>query len=127
MFTTALSTIPTQVPINRRMDKDVFYIYIHIYTQWNTTQPEKGMNLPIATKMDGSGGYYAKWNVTQGKTNTIWFHLYVESQKTKEQTNQNRDRCIDTENKWVIVRGEVIGGLGDKCEGDYEYRLPVIK
>ena len=32
--------------------------------------------------MDGPIGYYTKWNVRQGKTNAIWFYLYVES-KTK--------------------------------------------
>ena len=53
------------------MDKDVSIIHTHththIHTQWNTTQPEKGMNLPIATKMNGSTGYYAKMKCYTGK------------------------------------------------------------
>ena len=31
--------------------------------------------------MDGLGGYNAKWNKSERKTNTVWYHLYVESKK----------------------------------------------
>ena len=34
--------------------------------------------------------------------------------KTKEQTQQNRNRVMDTENKQVVVRGEMDGGMRNK-------------
>ena len=44
----------------------------------------------------------------QRKTNTIRFHLHVEPKnKTNEQTKQNSNRFIDTENKLVVAR---VGG-----------------
>ena len=36
--------------------------------------------------------------ISQRKTNAIWSHLYVEPNK------QNKNRLIDTENKWVVAR-----------------------
>ena len=39
--------------------------------------------------MDGPRGYYAKCNVRQRKTNTVWFHLYMESKKEMNKHNRN--------------------------------------
>ena len=40
--------------------------------------------------------------------NAGWFHLYVGSKnKTNEQTKQNRNRLLDTENKLVVATGEM--------------------
>ena len=36
-------------------------------------------NPGIYNKMDGPWGHYDKWN--QRKTNTVWFHLYMEPKK----------------------------------------------
>ena len=47
---------------------------------------------------------------SQKKTNTIWFHLYVES---NEQNKQNRNVFIDTGNTLTVVRGR---GLEDWIE-----------
>ena len=41
--------------------------------------------------------------INQRKSNTIWFHLYVES---KEQNKQNSNRLTDSENKLMVVGGE---------------------
>ena len=49
-------------------------------------------------------GYYIKWN--KRKINTVWFHLYVESKKN----GQTRLAVIDTENKQLVVTGEVHKG-----------------
>ena len=46
----------TQVSINRRMDKEDV-VYIH-----NQVLAIKKWNLIIYDNMDGSRGYYAKWN-----------------------------------------------------------------
>ena len=51
---------------DRWMDKEVAY--------------KKELNLAICVNLDEPWGYYPKWN--KSKTNTIWYHLYVES-KTK--------------------------------------------
>ena len=40
--------------------------------------------------------------------------------KTNEYTEQNRNRLIDTENKWVIARGEASGWMGKIGEGNQE-------
>ena len=38
--------------------------------------------------------------------------------KTNEQTQQNRNRVIDTEKKQVVARGEGSGGAREIGEGD---------
>ena len=40
--------------------------------------------------------------------------------KTNEQTQQNRNRVIDTENKQVVARGMRVGGRREIGEGDRE-------
>ena len=40
------------------------------------------------------------------KTNTPWFHLYVEVKKTNEMNKHNKiERVIDSEDKHVVARG----------------------
>ena len=75
---------------------------------------KKEWNLAICD-MNGPWGNYAMWSKsgktnkqTNKKQNTIWFHLYVESKKTNEQTKQN-SYIQKTE---VITRGEEGLGLG---------------
>ena len=53
-------------------------------------------------KLEGIMPSEVSW---QGKTNTVWSHLYVESKKFK---------LIETESRLVVVRG---GGIGEKGEG----------
>ena len=74
--------------------------------------------------MDGPREFYAKWNKSDRKipyeisqTNTIWFHLCVESKKQVNK-KKNRKRLINTENKLVVARGEVGEGLGKIGEED---------
>ena len=52
-----------------------------------------------------------KW-IRQKETNTVWFHLYVESEKQNEETQQNKNRVVDTGNEQVVAcreRGEAEG------------------
>ena len=45
--------------------------------------------------------------VRQGKTNILWYHLYVESKnKYKRIYIQNRNRFTNTENKLMVTEGE---------------------
>ena len=43
--------------------------------------------------------------ISQRKTNTVLSYLYVDSKKQNEQTKQNENRLIDTDNKLVPARG----------------------
>ena len=44
--------------------------------------------------------------ISQIKTNTIWYHLYVESKKEyKWMYTQNRNTVTDTENNLVVTKG----------------------
>ena len=42
--------------------------------------------------------------ISQRKTNTVWFHLYVETKKQNKQQNWNR--LTDTENKCMVAKGD---------------------
>ena len=42
--------------------------------------------------------------ISQRKSSTVRFHLYVE--RKKQMNKQNRNRQIDTENNLVVARGE---------------------
>ena len=55
------------------------------------------------TLMDLDGIVLSK--ISQRKTNTVLFYLYVGSKnkQTNEQTQQNRIRVTDTENRPVVV------------------------
>ena len=41
---------------------------------------KKECNFAICNNMDGLGGYYAS-KISQTKTNTVCYHLYMESKK----------------------------------------------
>ena len=40
---------------------------------------EKEGNSATCNNSDETGGHYTKWNKPDRKTNTVWYHLYVES------------------------------------------------
>lgn len=55
------------------------------------------------------------YEIRQRKTNSISFHLYVES----EQTKQDKNGLTETEIKGMIARGDgVAGGVGEKGDGE---------
>ena len=67
---------------------------------------KKNEILPFATaEMDLKGIMLSE--ISQRKTNAIWFHLYVESKKQNKQTVTN----LDTKNKLMVTRWEV----GEGC------------
>ena len=67
--------------------------------------------------MGGTGGYILS-ELGQIKTNTTWFHLYVECKKQNKGTK--RHRVIDTENKEVVAREEADWESREIDEGDWE-------
>ena len=61
--------------------------------------------------------------LSQGRTNTIWYHLYVESKTWHKWTYLwNRKRLTDIENRFVVAKGE--GGRGVI---DWEFRISKCK
>ena len=50
--------------------------------------------------------------VSQTKTNIIWYHLYVEYKKMIQMNLylQNRNRLTDIENKLIVTKGERMEG-----------------
>ena len=65
-------------------------------------------------QLDGLGGIYAKWNKSDRKTNTVWYHLYVESKKYSKLENKAKKES-DSENKLVVTSGE-------RGRGERQYR-----
>ena len=64
-------------------------VYMYTYTCtyiWCNNSHKKEWNLDICDNMYDPGGHYAKWNKTE-KANTVWYHLYVESNKENKWTN----------------------------------------
>ena len=48
--------------------------------------------------------------ISQRKTNTVWYHLYVESKKYNKLVNiTKRSRPTDIENKLVVTSREKLG------------------
>ena len=45
---------------------------------------KKEWNNAICSNIDGPRDYHTKWNVRKRKTNTIWYHVYVESNDMNE-------------------------------------------
>ena len=66
----------------------IYNVYINVYINTILPSHKKEWNLAICNHMDGSWGYYAMWN--ESKTDTEWFHLYVEYKQMKNKwTKQN--------------------------------------
>ena len=51
--------------------------------------------------------------VSQKKTNTTWYHSYVESNYKNKDTDktylQNKNRFKDIKNKFMVTKGEMCG------------------
>ena len=75
---------------------------------------KKSEILPFMTAwMDLKGVMLSE--ISQTKTNIIWFHLYIDS---KEQKNkQNRNKLVDTEKRQIVARREVLRGWVKKVRG----------
>ena len=91
------------------MDKgDVVYIY----TMESYTAIKKEWNLVICNSMDGSTGYYVKWNKSD-KDKYYVISLIYRIEKTKQMNKHNTSETVkDTRNKQVIARGDGMAGQG---------------
>ena len=72
--------------------------------------------------MDGPWCHCAKWNKSDRETNTVWFHFYVESGKTKN-SNWGKNELVDTDNRLTVYRS----GDGECVKMVKKYKLPVIR
>ena len=101
----------TSMSINRWMDKvDV----VHIYNGILPLSHKKEWNNVICSNMNATRDYHTKWS--QKETNTIWYHLHVESKTWHNWSYlQNRKRLTDIENRLVVATGEG-GGRGMNWE-----------
>ena len=63
---------------------------------------KKEWNNVICSNMDGPRDYHTKWS--QSKTNTTWYHLYVES-KIGYVGIYLQNRHTDKENKLMVAKG----------------------
>ena len=86
------------------------HTHIHAHTQngvlLNHTEEQ---NPAICNNVDGPRGYYTKWSKSERERNTVWFHLYADSEKKMNKHNQP-ETVTDTESKQVVIRWEGIGG-----------------
>ena len=87
---------------------------MYTHTMENYSAIKKRMNLAISDNIDGSGGYYAQWNMSDGEEQipnnftSMW-------DITNEQTNiqaKCQNRCINTENKLAVASGKESGEKG---------------
>ena len=66
-------------PLTDEWIKKILYTHLHTHRHRNIIRPLKRMRSrhPFATTWTALVWYHAKWN----RSDTIWFHLYVESKK----------------------------------------------
>ena len=92
--------------MDRWMDKEnVIHLYSGILLthkkEWNNAICRNMMQVEIITLRE----------VRKRKTNTIWYHLYVESKIWHKRTYlQDRNRLTDIKNRLVFAKGEEVGG-----------------
>ena len=94
------------------MDKEDVCIYtkcVYICTHNGILFSHKKMKLAICNSMDGSRGYYVKWNKSDrewNKSEKDKYHVNSngESKKQIKQAKQTENRLIDTKNKWMVTK-----------------------
>ena len=93
-----------QMSIGRWMDKeDVIDICNGILHS-----DEEEWNFAICDNMDGPRAYVMN-EISQARTNTIWFHLHVESKNKTKLNKQNKKSLIETKPKGMVTRREWVG------------------
>ena len=107
------------------MDKeDVVYIY----TMEFYLAIKKNEILPFATKwMDIESIMLSE--ISQLEKDKYHISLFVEFKnqskwtKEKKKRDKPKNRLLSIVNKLMVIRGEVVGGMGEKGEGDLKSKL----
>ena len=88
------------------------YIYIHTHIMEYYSAIKKNEVLSFATIQVELEMIILSEIITYGKTDTICYHLYVESKKLIQMNLFiNRSRLTAIENKFMITKGEREGGI----------------
>ena len=100
--------------------KTIWYKHTHTHTHTMEyySAIEKKETFPFAIIwMELEGITLSK--LSQTKTNTIWFHLYVAFKKTKQKT-----KIVDIRNRLVVTDA---GRWAERVKGIKSYEFPYIK
>ena len=98
----------TKMSINRWVDKDVvLYISISIYTVEYYSDIKNNASW---SNMDASRDYHTKGNKTEKDKCHISLTCEIWNIRYKLTYLQNRKRLIDIENKFMVIKGEKVGG-----------------
>ena len=82
------------------------YIYTYIYIMKYYLTIKKDWNLAFCNNMDGSKGYYTRWNKLDRKTNTKWCHLWNLQNRLNLrnlQSKMNKQNRIPKDTKKIVV------------------------
>ena len=96
------------------MDKEDVIIHTHTHTHTHTrilSSHKKEGDLAICDNTNDLEIIILS-EVSQKKTNSVWFHLYMKSKKQNKQIKPNK--IINTESKLVVAREEVVWGIWTK-------------
>lgn len=74
-------------------------MYIYTYTHNGILAIKKGWDLNICDNTDGPWVCYMK-SIRQRKTNTPWFHLYVESKELNQHAGKQTERTEGCQREW---------------------------
>ena len=115
MFIAALFIIAKtwkQSKCHWRMNWQRCSTYLHIMRYYSATKKNEIMPFAVTLVQVEISQWVTQ--VRKRKTNTIWYHLHVESKIWHKRTYlQNRKRLTDIQNRFVVAKGEV-GGRGEK-------------
>ena len=98
------------------------HIYIHTYLHNGILlSHKKEWDNAISSNMDEPGDYHTKWSNRKIMTNTVWYHLHVESKIWCKLTYLwNRNRLWGIENRLAVAKGE-------GCEGEMDWEFGISR
>ena len=102
LFTIAKTWKQPKCPLTYEWVKKMWYIYIMEYY----SAMKKNEIMPFAATWMDLEVIIQSGESQKEKTNTIWYHLYVESKIGHKWTYLWNNKLIDTENRLVVAKGE---------------------
>ena len=103
------------------------YTYMHTYIPNRILLSHKEWNFSTCHNMFWVGRHYVG-EISQIKINTVWYHLYVESEKHNKVLNiTKRCKLTDIQKKGVVTSEEREGEEGNTGVKDKRYKELGIK